>query len=86
MGCINRDENAVNNMVKIVKKYIEKKKRRLKFRRDYKFPEKIKNDNPNITISSSLKKAQLLLFIFFNGLFMGSSFLFLQGHRFIRYT
>ena len=25
MGCINRDENAVNNMVKIVKEYIEKK-------------------------------------------------------------
>ena len=49
MGCINRDENAVNNMVKIVKEYIEKKERPLKFRRDYKFPEKIKDDNPNIT-------------------------------------
>ena len=36
MGCINRDENAVNNMVKIVKEYIEKKERPLKFRRDYK--------------------------------------------------
>jgi len=48
MGCINRDENAVNNMVKIVKEYIEKKKRPLKFKRDYKFPEKIKDDNPNI--------------------------------------
>ncbi len=49
MGCIDRDENAVNNMVKIVKEYIEKKERPLKFRRDYKFPEKIKDDNPNIT-------------------------------------
>ena len=68
MGCINRDKNAVNNMVKIVKEYIEKKERPLKFRRDYKcqsriedsrleiifihknnFPEKIKDDNPNIT-------------------------------------
>ena len=27
MGCINRDENAVNNMIKIVKSYIDKKER-----------------------------------------------------------
>jgi hypothetical protein len=27
IGCINRDENAVNNMIKIVKYYLENKKR-----------------------------------------------------------
>ena len=32
-GCINRDENAVNNMIKIVKSQIEKKERPLKYRR-----------------------------------------------------
>jgi hypothetical protein len=45
MGCINRDENAVNNMVKIVKSYIDKKERPEKFRREYKFSEKTKDDN-----------------------------------------
>ena len=35
MGCINRDENAVNNMIKIVNHYLEKKERLLKYRRDY---------------------------------------------------
>ena len=35
IGCINRDENAVNNMIKIVNHYLEKKERLLKSRRDY---------------------------------------------------
>jgi hypothetical protein len=35
MGCINRDENAVNNMIKIVNHYLVKKERLLKYRRDY---------------------------------------------------
>jgi hypothetical protein len=35
IGCINRDENAVNNMIKIVNHYLEKKERLLKYRRDY---------------------------------------------------
>lgn len=48
MGCINRDKNAVNNMVKIVNSFLKDKTRPEKFRRDYKFPEKIKDDNPNI--------------------------------------
>lgn len=39
MGCINRDENAVNNMIKLVKYYLQFKERPEKFRRDYKFPE-----------------------------------------------
>jgi hypothetical protein len=39
MGCINRDENAVNNMIKIVNTFIKDKSRPEKFRRDYKFPE-----------------------------------------------
>ena len=35
IGCINRDENAVNNMIKIVNHYLNKKERLLKYRRDY---------------------------------------------------
>ena len=35
MGCINRDSNAVNNMIKIVKYFIQTGDRLLKFRRDY---------------------------------------------------
>ena len=38
MGCINRDKNAVNNMVKIINYYLKNKSRPEKFRRDYKFP------------------------------------------------
>jgi hypothetical protein len=47
MGCINRDNNAVNNMVKIVKYFLETGKRLLQFRRDYDLETKtIKDDNP----------------------------------------
>ena len=46
MACINRDENAVNNMVKIVRYYLKYKSRPEKFRKDYKFPEVIKDGNP----------------------------------------
>lgn len=56
MGCINRDENAVNNMIKIVNTYLLNKTRQEKFRRDYKFPEKIKDGNPIIIgINNSVK-------------------------------
>ena len=56
MGCINRDENAVNNMIKIVNTYLMNKTRPEKFRRDYKFPETIKDDNPIIiVINNSVK-------------------------------
>ena len=74
IGCINRDENAVNNMIKIVNTYLLNKTRPLrfcrnvkldennnfhqpeKFRRDYKFPEKIKDDNLIIiSINNSVK-------------------------------
>ena len=56
IGCINRDENAVNNMIKIVNTYLLNKTRPEKFRRDYKFPEKIKDDNPIIiSINNSVK-------------------------------
>ena len=48
MGCINRDENAVNNMIKIIKSYLIDKTRPEKYRRCYKFHEIIKDDNPNI--------------------------------------
>ena len=47
MGCINRDENAVNNMIKIVNQYLQNKDRPEKFKRSYKFPDEIKDDNPN---------------------------------------
>ena len=55
MGCINRDMNAVNNMVKIVKTYLTDKTRPEKFRRDYKFPEEIKDDNPIISNNNRVK-------------------------------
>jgi len=34
-GCINRDENATNNMIKIVKSYLKDKIRPLKYTRGY---------------------------------------------------
>lgn len=52
MGCINRDENAVNNMVKIVKQFLKDKTRPEKYRRDYKFPE-IKDTNPKLILASN---------------------------------
>ena len=63
MGCIYRDNNAVNNMVKIVKYFLETGKRLLRFRRDYDLETKqiIKDGNPqkdvghNKTSSSSVK-------------------------------
>ena len=58
MGCINRDETAVNNMIKIVNTYLLNKTRPEKFRRDYKFPDKkkiTKDDNPIIGINNSVK-------------------------------
>ena len=55
IGCINRDKNAVNNMIKIVNTYLLNKTRPEKFRRDYKFPDKIKDDNPIICINNSVK-------------------------------
>ena len=49
MGCINRDNNAVNNMVKIVKYFLETGKRIPRFRRDYDLETKriIKDGNPH---------------------------------------
>jgi hypothetical protein len=38
LGCINRDENAVNNMIKLVINYLETGTRLEKYRRDYKLP------------------------------------------------
>jgi hypothetical protein len=48
MGCINRDSNAVNNMVKLVKYFLETGKRILRFCRDYDLETKtiIKDGNP----------------------------------------
>lgn len=44
MGFINRNENAVNNMIKIVNTYLLNKTRPEKIRRDYKLPEKKDNN------------------------------------------
>ena len=45
-GCINRDENSVNNMIKIVKYYIEHKKRPIKYtREDERKKKEIKDSN-----------------------------------------
>jgi hypothetical protein len=43
IGCINRDKNAVNNMIKIVKYYLENKKRPTKYCR-----EQPKGVNPSV--------------------------------------
>ena len=42
-GCINRDENAVNNMIKIVEYQIKNKERPLKYRRDQTKGSNLKN-------------------------------------------
>ena len=40
MGCINRDENSVNNMIKIVNYYLEYKDRPEKFKPSFKLENK----------------------------------------------
>jgi hypothetical protein len=54
MGCINRDENSVNNMINLVKYYLEFKNRPEKFRRDYKFSDTTKDTNPTLLASSGI--------------------------------
>ncbi len=46
MGCINRDENSVNNMIKLVNYYLEFRERPLRFRREYKLDAETKDINP----------------------------------------
>jgi hypothetical protein len=48
MGCINRDENATNNMIKLVNYYLKNKDRPQKFKRDFKLEGEIKDDNPSL--------------------------------------
>jgi hypothetical protein len=49
MGCINRDNNAVNNMVYLVQYFLLYKDRPKKFKRSYKFPDKnIKSLQPSV--------------------------------------
>jgi hypothetical protein len=60
-GCIDRDENAVNNMIKIVNHQIKYKERPLKYRRDY---DLTKGSNPSELIinkkeSKKIKKGQV---------------------------
>ena len=69
MGCINRDENAVNNMIKIVNTYLMNKTRPEKFRRDYKFPKTIKDDNGRrltTTVASSKKDDNPIIIVINN--------------------
>ena len=51
-GCINRDENAVNNMIKIVNSQIKNKERPLKYRRDYNL---IRDSNPQKQVKLNKK-------------------------------
>ena len=66
MGCINRDENATNNMIKLVNYFIENKDRPEKFRRDFKFETEIKDDNPSLyknkLASNIIKPAKVQLY------------------------
>jgi uncharacterized protein YrzB (UPF0473 family) len=61
MGCVNRDENAVNNMIKIVNTFIKDKSRPERFRRDYKFPEEqeIKDKSTKDTKIKKLVKKKI---------------------------
>lgn len=52
-GCINRDENAVNNMIKIVNSQIKNKERPKKYRRDEK---KAKGSNPKEELKNDKEK------------------------------
>lgn len=54
IGCINRDNNSVNNMIKIVKYYLENKDRPEKYKRDYKIAKKdINHKTENSVLSSN---------------------------------
>ena len=52
MGCINRDENAVNNMLKLVDYYFKFKDRPEKFKRE----NSLKGGNPKVKTSSTGKQ------------------------------
>ncbi len=72
LGCINRDENSVNNMVKIVNYYLKHKERPLKFTREHKLEEPIKDGNllevgTNTTGSNAVKPAKVQLHLFSKG-------------------
>jgi len=58
-GCINRDENSVNNMIMLVNYYLQHKDRPDKFKRSYKFSDDnpIKDDNPNSNIGVKCHQA-----------------------------
>ena len=51
-GCINRDENSVNNMIMLTNYYLQHKDRPEKFKRSYKLiDDKTKDSNPDSNIS-----------------------------------
>ena len=58
-GCINRDENSVNNMIMLVNYYLQHKDRPGKFKRSYKFSDDnpIKDGNPNSNIGVKCQQA-----------------------------
>ncbi len=69
IGCMNRDKNAVNNMIKIVKYYFEHKKRPEKYSRSDitkdSNPKKPKKDIKKKGGSSSIKPVQVQLYFFY---------------------
>ncbi len=54
LGCINRDENATNNMIKIVKSYLKDKTRPLNFCRNSKLDEDLKKSSSTLEIYKGL--------------------------------
>ena len=54
LGCINRDENATNNMIKIVKSYLKDKTRPLNFCRNSKLDEDLKKSSSTLEIYKRL--------------------------------
>ena len=52
-SCNNRDENAVNNMIKIVNYYLDKNERPLKYRRDYDLEKGEKKLKQKVIISNA---------------------------------
>jgi hypothetical protein len=74
-GCINRDMNAVNNMIKLVNYFLLNKDRPVKYKKSYKFETInqtlfdntqtqsvfVKDENPNLLVSSFIKPVMVQL-------------------------
>ena len=73
MGCINRDKNTINNMIKIIKSYLIDKTRIEKYMRCYKFSEIIKESyNPNsvsVKYDSRIKRCNYIFSLLYVSFF-----------------